>query len=358
MYKISIILPIFNVENLLERALNSIINQTMELKDIEVIMVDDCSTDGSKKIMEKYSSKYSNFISLYHEKNSGGCGFPRNTGLEVASGEYVIFFDSDDELLPDNCQKLYDAIKKYDCDVAFGRYERRYSNNNKIEISYSPFFIDFDKYFPKDKFDNVSSSKNSNFIRRFINYYKNKKIDKNHGESIEMVYVESIKQNFDLMKIAPSVWTKMYRREFLIANNFKFQQEAAEDGVFVLNTFNKANGIIFLNNFAGYVYYRYGSQDNKSMTNNVSFKLLDEISSSYITCSTQTREFPKNIRSSYINSQIFNWFSLWRNSNLNKEETNYLLNKLKKLKNEYDVGLKTKLLFSFIINFIKISSYL
>ena len=62
MYKISIILPIFNIENFLERALKSIINQTMDLKDIEVIMVDDVSTDDSRKIMEEYSSKYSNFI--------------------------------------------------------------------------------------------------------------------------------------------------------------------------------------------------------------------------------------------------------------------------------------------------------
>lgn len=120
MYKISIILPIFNVEKLLERALESIINQTMDLKDIEVIMVDDCSTDGSKEIMVKYSNKYSNFISLCHEKNSGGCGFPRNTGLKVATGEYIIFFDADDELLPDNCEKLYNAIKEYDADIAFG----------------------------------------------------------------------------------------------------------------------------------------------------------------------------------------------------------------------------------------------
>ena len=65
-YKISILLPIYNVDKYLERSLKSILNQTMELNDIEVIMVDDCSTDNSKNIMEKYSKKYPNFKSLFH----------------------------------------------------------------------------------------------------------------------------------------------------------------------------------------------------------------------------------------------------------------------------------------------------
>ena len=92
MYKISIIMPIFNVEKYLKRALNSIINQTMDFRDIEVIMVDDCSTDNSRKIIEEYSNKYSNFIGIYHEKNSGCAGVPRNTGLKRASAEYMKLF--------------------------------------------------------------------------------------------------------------------------------------------------------------------------------------------------------------------------------------------------------------------------
>lgn len=339
MYKISIILPIFNVENLLERALNSIINQTMDLNDIEVIMVDDCSIDGSKEIMEKYSSKYPNFISLYHEKNSGGCGFPRNTGLKVASGEYVIFFDADDKLLPENCEKLYNAIKKYDADIAFGRYERVYPHLDKVEISESPFSVDLSKYYPKDKFQNIDSSKKVNL-----------------DESKEVVHAEKLQKNYELLKLAPSVWTKIYRKEFIIKNDFQFQRQASEDLVFVLNTFLKANGIVFLNNYAGYVYYKYDADDNESMTNNVSFKLLNEVCESYITCGKLAINFPNNVREYYVAPQLWNWFGLWKNSNLTVDETNQLLKKFSKLKKLYDVGLKTKLRFLYIICYIKFSS--
>lgn len=341
MYKISIILPIFNIENFLERALKSIINQTMDLADIEVIMVDDCSTDNSRKIMEKYSNKYPNFISLYHQENSGGCGFPRNTGLEVASGEYVIFFDADDELLPENCEKLYDAIRKYDADIAFGRYERVYPHLNKVEISESPFSVDLSKYYPKDKFQNIDFSKNN-------------KLDKSN----EIIFAENLQNNYDLLKLAPSVWTKMFKREFLIKNDFQFQRYAAEDLVFVLNTFLKANGIVLLNNYAGYIYYKYDVSENESMTNNVSFRLLNEICESYITCGKLAINFPNNVREFYLAPQIWNWFSLWKNSNLTGDETNQLLKKLSKLKELYDVGLKTKLRFLYIIYYINFSSFI
>ena len=198
MYKISIILPIFNVEKLLERALNSIINQTMDLADIEVIMVDDCSTDSSRKIMEKYSNKYPNFISLYHQENSGGCGLPRNTGLEVASGEYVMFLDPDDEYMADNCEILYETIKKFDADIAFGRYMRVYPHLNKFEVSFSPFMDNI-----LDKYKNIDIS-NVNLSR--IDKLKLKITDNLiYGKTLrkdnsfkDIVYVDNINQDFDL----------------------------------------------------------------------------------------------------------------------------------------------------------------
>lgn len=356
MYKISIILPVFNVEKLLERALNSIINQTMDLNDIEVIMVDDCSTDGSRKIMEKYSKIYPNFISLYHEKNSGGCGFPRNTGLEVASGEYVMFLDADDEYLPDNCEKLYNIIKKYDADIAFGRYERIYPHLNKVEISYSPFYINMEDYFSQNKFANVNSSKNNSFKHKLDDYFNS--IDNyDYDNPMEIIYTKKIEDNFQLLKIPPSVWTKLYKRKFLMENNFHFQRHAAEDLVFVLDTFLKADGIIFLNNYAGHVYYKYEAEENESMTNNVSFKLLDEICDSSIKCGMSTISFPNVVRTYYVNPQLTNLFVLWKNSNLDKDETVKLIKKLRKIKEVYKGCFKTNLLIILIINFIKISSH-
>ena len=92
MIKVSIILPIYNVEKYLKRCMNSLLNQT--LKEIEIIMVDDESPDNCPHLCEEYKSKYSN-IKVVHKKN-GGLGYARNSGLEVCEGEYVAFIDSDD----------------------------------------------------------------------------------------------------------------------------------------------------------------------------------------------------------------------------------------------------------------------
>ena len=92
MTKISIIVPIYNVEKYLKRSLDSLVNQTLE--DIEIILVDDGSTDNSHKIAEDYKENYSNVLLV--TKENGGLSDARNFGLQYASGEYIAFIDSDD----------------------------------------------------------------------------------------------------------------------------------------------------------------------------------------------------------------------------------------------------------------------
>lgn len=112
--KISIIIPVYNVEKYLAECLDSCINQT--LKDIEIICVDDCSPDNSIKILEEYQQKDSRIKIIRHEKNRN-LGGARNTGLENATGEYVWFVDSDDYIDTKACQILYGTIKKFDVDM-------------------------------------------------------------------------------------------------------------------------------------------------------------------------------------------------------------------------------------------------
>ena len=112
--KISIIIPIYNVEKYLKECLDSCINQTLE--DIEIICVDDCSPDNSIKILEEYQRKDSRIKILRHEINKN-LGAARNTGLQAATGEYIWFVDSDDYIDTKACQILYDAIKKFDIDI-------------------------------------------------------------------------------------------------------------------------------------------------------------------------------------------------------------------------------------------------
>ena len=111
---ISIIVPVYNVEQYLEKCVNSIINQTY--KNLEIILVDDGATDTSGKMCDELA-KIDSRIKVYHKEN-GGLSDARNYGVERATGEYIGFVDSDDYIDSEMYEKLYEAIKKENTDVA------------------------------------------------------------------------------------------------------------------------------------------------------------------------------------------------------------------------------------------------
>lgn len=113
--KISTIIPIYNTATYLEKCINSIINQTIGFENIELILVNDGSTDNSEKIIKKYTKKYKNIKYIYQE-NSGQAS-ARNNGLKCANGEYISFVDSDDFIEPDMYLELYEAAKKDKFDI-------------------------------------------------------------------------------------------------------------------------------------------------------------------------------------------------------------------------------------------------
>ena len=108
MPKISIIVPIYNVEKYLDRCMQSLLNQT--LTDIEIIMVDDGSPDRCPQMCDEYAKKDSR-IKVIHKSNAG-LGYARNSGLEIATGEYVAFVDSDDYVYTQIYESLYVSAKK------------------------------------------------------------------------------------------------------------------------------------------------------------------------------------------------------------------------------------------------------
>jgi len=112
MYKISVIVPIYNVEEFIEEAIQSVIKQSIGFENIQLLLIDDCSTDRSGEIAQKYSKKYENIIYYKLSKNSGMAGKPRNIGINIATGKYLMFLDPDDYYLSDACQKMYDCIEK------------------------------------------------------------------------------------------------------------------------------------------------------------------------------------------------------------------------------------------------------
>ena len=120
MQKLTIIVPVYNSELYLKKCLNSLLNQT--LKDMEIICVNDGSTDGSLDILKSFAQKDSR-IKIIDKKNEGQ-SVARNIAIEQASGEYLGFVDSDDWVDLDYFEKLYNAAKKYDCDIACAGYKK------------------------------------------------------------------------------------------------------------------------------------------------------------------------------------------------------------------------------------------
>ena len=114
MIKVSVIVPVYNVEPFIDKCLNSLVNQT--LKEIEIIVVNDGSPDNSQKIIDKYVKKYPNKVKSFIKEN-GGQGSARNLGLKEAKGEYISFIDSDDWLDKNALEDMYNKAKEDDSDI-------------------------------------------------------------------------------------------------------------------------------------------------------------------------------------------------------------------------------------------------
>lgn len=111
---ISVIVPVYNTEKYLDKCISSIVNQTY--KKIQIILVDDASTDSSKNICQNWQKKDKRICIIYNQKNKGAA-FSKNRGIEVASGSYISFVDSDDWILSDMLEKMVSILQKYHADI-------------------------------------------------------------------------------------------------------------------------------------------------------------------------------------------------------------------------------------------------
>jgi glycosyltransferase involved in cell wall biosynthesis len=128
MTKISIIIPVYNTEKYLRQCLNSVVMQT--LPDIEIIVINDGSTDNSQKIIEEYVTRYPQKISLINSANQGP-GIARNQGINIANGEYIWFIDSDDWIYKDSAEKMYNLAREYNISMVTCGLQRRFGNIKK-----------------------------------------------------------------------------------------------------------------------------------------------------------------------------------------------------------------------------------
>lgn len=233
MEKITIIIPIYNVEKYLNACMKSIIIQTY--RNIEIIMVDDGSTDWSAKICDKYK-ELDNRIIVLHQQNMG-LSAARNNGLKAATGIYITFIDSDDYIAPDYIEKLYDALKTTNTDIALCDL-KKVSENQELE----------DMDYKIDKFDNNVILSNC--------------------QAIEEVYKPSY-HGVDFIAVA-----KLYKRELFESNKVEFPVgRIHEDAFTTYKLLYAAKKIVYID----IPMYFYRIRNGSITTSSFSLKRLDKI---------------------------------------------------------------------------------
>ena len=130
MKKVSIIVPVYNVEKYLAKCLDSLVSQTLE--DVEIIVVDDGSRDNSKQIIDEFQTKYPDKIKSFVKEN-GGLSDARNFGLDRVSGEYIGFVDSDDYVTAEMFEEMYSLAQKYDAEMVICNLQKVDENGNILQ---------------------------------------------------------------------------------------------------------------------------------------------------------------------------------------------------------------------------------
>ena len=211
MTKVSIIVPVYNVEKYLKRCLDSLVMQTLD--GIEIICINDGSTDKSLEILNEYGTS----ITIINQENAGlSCA--RNAGLQIAQGEYIGFVDSDDWVDLDFFEKLYKAAKKHDADVAVAGILRLHKFGKKYHLRF------------KDE-----------------------------------IVTNDVNKKFELCEVPDKwyVWNKIYKKETLLNNSIKFVENLIfEDCIFTPQALHKLNTLVTVPN----TYYYYWRHANSTVT--------------------------------------------------------------------------------------------
>ncbi len=221
---VSIIVPIYNCEKYIEKNLLSLIQQTYQ--EIEIILVNDGSTDGSEKKCKEYSKKDKR-IRYYYQKNSG-VSSARNYGIKRSKGEYIVFVDADDSLKPDFVEVMIKKITSKDYDMVGCKMVRV---NEKGETLYQ-----FDSYEPKE--------------------YSSK----------------SAMQSFFLNKLPIGVWAKIFKKEFIKDIQFDCHLSNNEDKLFLFECLKKGKQYSLID----YVGYLYLNNEN-SASNIIKLKTIEDM---------------------------------------------------------------------------------
>ena len=256
---VSIIVPVYNAEKYLERCIGSLVNQTLE--NIEIILVDDSSTDSSLEMCRKMAEKDSRIVVLH--KVNEGAGLARNEALKVAKGKYIGFCDSDDYIEKDMFRVLYEKAEKYKSDLVMSgvRFVDGNMFSNEGECTIKSYF-DSDTHFETE----------------------------DELKELRMGIVGALPDDVDDSKYGMSIWKNLFRRDIIESHGLSFKSERemlSEDALFMIDYIScieKATGI----SEAFYNYCRNGQSISKSYNK-------DRFEKSLVFMSEVEKRFSKDI---------------------------------------------------------------
>ena len=232
MAKVSIIMPAFNVQTFLAECMDSVIGQT--LKDIEIICVDDGSTDSTVEILDNYAGRDQR-IKVIHKENTG-YGNSMNIGLEAATGEYVGIIETDDFAEKDMFEKLYETAKKHNADVVKSNYYTYVSRPQ-------PTSTFFEVLEPFHNYDNVFCP---------LDFQ-------------------------EVFRVRPCIWSGLYRRAMLEENQVRFSETPGasyQDTAFAFKVWTSAARVVLLKE--AYLHYRTDNANSSVKSAAKIFCLCDE----------------------------------------------------------------------------------
>ena len=264
MNKISIVIPIYNVENYLPQCLDSVINQTY--KNLEIILVNDGSTDTCPQICDEYAAKDSR-ITVIHQEN-GGSAKTRNKGLQKATGDFISFVDSDDFISENFYQKLFNILIENNAEIVECSY-RTFDTELELQRIIKPTY-------------------------RITGNYETEK-------ALELLMKEYLKQ---------VVWNKIYRREILADIKFPVGK-FIDDEYWTYKVFGNAKKIVKIPD----VMYFYRQQEGSIMGKEYSIKRLDGLTALQERIDYMKENFP-NLENLAI--KIFSFASLWHYQKIDK----------------------------------------
>ena len=237
MSKISIVIPIYNAEKYLAKCLDSVVGQT--LKDIEIICVNDGSTDSSLEIAEKYA--YSDGRIKIINKSNSGYGNSMNMGFDIATGEYLGIVESDDYAEPDMFEKLYSEAEKH-----------------KLDIVKSGFYY----YYSVPKESNISAPVLTKGMPHGV-FCPTEKL--------------SLKKQISVFNFKPTIWSAIYRNDFIKENHIRFNETAGasyQDLAFTFKVFALAKRVKFIPSCL--LHYRQDNESSSINSKNKTYCVCDE----------------------------------------------------------------------------------